>query len=223
MMVELYEWNSWKYPGHGKFLKYFLLIVCLLFMSTHVTSQDRSNDAGTLNLEHISRYLDKLITGKTAFTQYNSDGTISSGNFYFKRPWHARLEYNHPETALIIAQGLRVAVFDLKSNTNPAIYPLRLTPLHLLLAPDIALDDPRYFQGFVSGPQRSVLYLKQDSNNIVVKVELEFNNDPLRILGWVYEDSFGQRIKVELVEIIEISEFQPNFFSIEIEMESLGK
>ena len=42
--------------------------------------------AEKLSLATLSKYLNGLTTGEADFTQVNSDGTISTGKIYIKRP-----------------------------------------------------------------------------------------------------------------------------------------
>ena len=96
--------------------------------------------AQQLSLNGISRYLNSLTTLEAEFTQINADQTISTGVIKIQRPGRARFEYNPPDETLVIAGGQQLAVFDAKSNTGPEQYPLRETPLNLILARTVDLS-----------------------------------------------------------------------------------
>jgi hypothetical protein len=50
-----------------------------------------------------------------------------------------RFEYNPPNNALVLASSGRLAIFDDKGNQDPVIYPLKRTPLAIILAKNIDL------------------------------------------------------------------------------------
>ena len=89
--------------------------------------------ADKLPLNSISSYLNDLTTAKGEFTQINSDGTISTGTIYIKRPGRVRFEYNAPETGVVVAGSNTVVIYDTKSNQPPETYPLSRTPLSIIL------------------------------------------------------------------------------------------
>jgi hypothetical protein len=67
-----------------------------------VAASCRSREAAAC---HISAYLNGLTTVEADFTQVNSDGTISTGKIYIKRPGRVRFEYGPPDRSLVIAGG----------------------------------------------------------------------------------------------------------------------
>ena len=85
-----------------------------------------------------------MTTARGEFTQINADQTISTGTIYIKRPGRIRFEYNPPEQTLVMAGGSQVAIFDGKSANNPDQYPLRRTPLNLLLERKVGLGKTQY-------------------------------------------------------------------------------
>lgn len=105
-----------------------LIAPLVLALSVHTASA-----AEKLSLNEISKYLNALKSAKGAFTQINDDGTISTGTIYIRRPGRARFEYNPPDEALVVAGGGQLAIFDNKSNQPPEQYPLKRTPLNLIL------------------------------------------------------------------------------------------
>lgn len=89
-------------------------------------------------LARISKALNGVTTLKADFTQVDVKG-VSSGRFYLARPGKLRFEYDPPTPTLIVADGKRVTVRDLKMKTD---YRARIgeTPLRLLLNADIDLS-----------------------------------------------------------------------------------
>ena len=79
--------------------------------------------------------------------QTNADGSRSTGKLYIKRPGRARFEYDPPMKSLVMAGSGQVAIFDEKSNQPPEQYPLRRTPLNLILADNVNLGQAKMVIG----------------------------------------------------------------------------
>ena len=103
--------------------------------------------ADKLSLKTLSGYLNGLTTVESEFTQVNSDGTVSTGKLFIQRPGRVRFEYNPPDKTLVLAGGQQVAIFDGKSNAPPEQYPLKRTPLNLILAKNINLGKAKMVVG----------------------------------------------------------------------------
>ena len=52
-----------------------------------------------------------------------------------------RLEYAAPNNALVIAGAGSVAIFDDKTKNGPTLFPLKQTPLNLLLGKNVNLNN----------------------------------------------------------------------------------
>ena len=72
---------------------------------------------------------------------------MSTGRIFIKRPGRVRFEYNPPDKALVMAGGQQVAIFDGKSNVPPEQYPLKRTPLNLILASNVNLGKAKMVVG----------------------------------------------------------------------------
>ncbi len=103
--------------------------------------------AEKISLSEISNYLNKLTTAEAEFTQINADGSIGTGRLIIKRPGRVRFEYAPPDKSLVLASGGQVAIFDPKSNQPPEQYPLKRTPLNLILAANIDLGRAKMVVG----------------------------------------------------------------------------
>ena len=104
--------------------------------------------AQAISIDEINRYLNGLKTAEGEFTQINADGTISTGQIYIHRPGRIRFEYNPPEETLVMAGGGQLAIFDGRAAGNPDQYPLKQTPLNLILARNIDLSRNEMIVGY---------------------------------------------------------------------------
>jgi len=113
-----------------KILFKVLFITCFM---THPSFAEK------ISLSNISDYINGLKMVEADFEQVNSDGSIDAGKLYIRRPGKMRLEYEAPNNALVIAGAGSVAIFDDKTKNGPTIFPLKKTPLNLLLKKDVNL------------------------------------------------------------------------------------
>lgn len=154
--------------------------------------------AEPISLDTLSSYFNGFSTARTEFTQINPDQSISTGTLYIHRPGRMRFEYDPPENSLVMAGGGQVAIFDSKSNQGPSQYPLRRTPLNLILAQrvDLARDS------------MVVAHRQEDDTTIVVaqdpehpeygNIRLVFTDDPVELRQWRVTDDAGRETTVIL-------------------------
>ena len=72
------------------------------------------------------------------FVQIGPNGERAEGRFYLWKPGRMRFEYKPPSPLLVVANGSWVGISDLKERTTER-YPLKATPLKLLLSDNIDL------------------------------------------------------------------------------------
>jgi len=179
--------------------------------------------AEKLSLSALSAYLNAMKTVQSEFTQINADGTISTGNIYIRRPGRARFEYNPPSEALVLAGGRQVAIFDAKSNTGPTQYPLKRTPLNLILARNVDLGRAdmvidHSFDGIATQ------VLAQDPENPEYgNIQLMFTDDPVELRQWVITDGAGDQTIVILGALEDVASLNNNMFSITYEIDRRGR
>lgn len=153
-------------------------------------------------LKELSAYFNGIDTLEATFVQLNDDGTRSSGTLYMRRPGRARFEYDPPEKSLVMAGGGQVAIFDGRSNaTMPEQYPLKRTPLWLVLERNVDLNRRNMVVGHFGDATTTTLVAQDPDEPQNGRVELLFRNDPLTLAGWTVIDGGGARTRVELEEI----------------------
>lgn len=168
-------------------------------------------------LDRISAYMDDLTSAQAAFRQINADGSESTGTFYLQRPWNARLDYDPPEPALIIANGRTVAIFDRKSNSGPEMYPVQGTPIYFLLADDVDLSDSEYLIRHIVRDELTEVHLRSLRKKFKGYIKLVFANDPLSLLGWIFVDEFDNITQFVLGPLDRNADIPDKLFSINAE------
>jgi outer membrane lipoprotein-sorting protein len=170
----------------------------------------------------ISDYLNGLTTVEADFTQVNSDGSISTGKIFIKRPGRVRFEYAPPDRSLVIAGGQQVAIFDAKSNQPPEQYPLKRTPLNLILAANIDLGRAKMVVGHTEDGTSTRVRAQDPENPEYGSIELVFTADPVELRQWVIIDDLGAETTVILGEMKKGVQLGARMFDITAETSARG-
>ena len=178
--------------------------------------------AEKISLGTISDYLNGLTTVESDFTQINSDGSISTGRIYIKRPGRVRFEYAPPDRSLVIAGGQQVAIFDAKSNQPPEQYPLKRTPLNLILAENVDLSRAKMVVGHTEDGTSTRVRAQDPESPEYGSIELVFTADPVELRQWVITDDLGAQTTVILGEMKKGGQLGARLFDITAESSARG-
>jgi outer membrane lipoprotein-sorting protein len=178
--------------------------------------------AEKIPLATISAYLNSLTTVESDFTQINSDGSISTGKIYIKRPGRVRFEYAPPDRSLVIAGGQQVAIFDAKSNQPPEQYPLKRTPLNLILAEKIDLARASMVVGHTADGTSTRVRAQDPETPEYGTIELVFTEGPVELRQWVITDDLGAQTTVILGELTKGGNLGARLFDITAETSARG-
>lgn len=170
--------------------------------------------AAPISLRDLSAYLGGLTTVETDFTQVNADGSVSMGKLYIRRPGRVRFEYAPPDRSLVLASGGQVAIFDAKSNQPPEQYPLKRTPLNLILADKIDLGRAKMVVGHREVENTTRVVAQDPEHPEYGTIELVFSGNPVALRQWIITDDLGQQTTVILGELKTGLTFKPSLFNI---------
>lgn len=157
--------------------------------------------AEKLPLSVISGYLNGMRTATGSFTQINDDGTISTGQIYIKRPGRVRFEYNPPEQILVIAGAGSVVIVDGKSNDAPKRYPLKRTPLSIILADKVDLGRARMVTGHSYDGTATTVTAQDPEHPEYGNIQMLFTANPVELRQWVINDGSGNQTTVVLGDL----------------------
>jgi outer membrane lipoprotein-sorting protein len=168
-------------------------------------------------LNMLSQYLTNIGTVETTFTQINSDGTLATGKLYIQRPGRMRFEYDPPNNALVIAGGNQLSIFDPVSDGLPSQYPLRQTPLHLILSREVNLGRSDMVVAH-TGDDTATRVLAQDPDRPELgTIELVFSSDPVELRQWVITGADNAATTVILGRLAERDDLSAFLFDITFE------
>ncbi len=170
--------------------------------------------ADKIGLAELSAYLNQLATVQSDFTQVNADGSVSLGKIYIKRPGRVRFEYAPPDKSLVLASAETVAIFDGKSNQPAEEYPLKRTPLNLILAPKIDLARAKMVVGHNEVENTTRVVAQDPEHPEYGTIELVFTANPVALRQWVITDDLGQQTTVILGELQPVDDLKASLFNI---------
>ena len=173
--------------------------------------------ADKIPLKELSAYLNTLTTAETDFTQVNADGSVATGKLFIKRPGRVRFEYAPPDKSLVLASGGQVAIFDAKSNQPPEQYPLKRTPLNLILAENVNLGAAKMVVAHAEEKNTTRVRAMDPKNPEYGSIDLIFTADPVTLRQWIITDDLGQQTTVMLGELATGTKYPPSLFSIDME------
>ncbi len=198
-----------------KYLRLLILPVLWVALSLPVAAEK-------LSLNQISNYLNKFTTAKGGFTQINGDGTISTGTIYIRRPGRIRFEYAPPDKTLVLASAGTVAIFDGKSNTAPEQYPLKRTPLGIVLQKNVNLARAKMVVGHTSDGKTTTVVAQDPEHPDYGQIRLLFTSNPIELRQWVIVDGTGGETTLVLNELDKGIKLPNRLFNIDLEAEDRG-
>lgn len=174
--------------------------------------------ADILPLQDISDYLNDMKTAQAPFTQVNDDGSISTGQVFIKRPGRVRFEYDPPVQAMVLASANTVAIFDGRSNQPPETYPLKRTPLSVILARKVNLAKANMVVGHAYDGEATIVTAQDPDNPEYGNIQLMFSAEPVALKQWIINDGAGGKTTVILGEMETGMPLKNTLFNIEMQM-----
>ena len=175
--------------------------------------------AEKISLFSLSSYLDSIKKVSGTFTQFNSDKTISTGRIFLFRPGRMRMEYKTPDNSLVIVGGSQIAVFDSKSNTDPRVFPLRKTPLNILLKKKINLKTSDIVIRHEEEENSTVVLLQDPKLSSYGSLKLVFVDHPVTLRQWVITNEMGDQTVLKFKDFINQPNMSSDKFNISLEID----
>lgn len=170
--------------------------------------------AEKISLDRLNTYLNDLPVVKASFSQINSDRSKSKGQLYLSRPGKMRFEYAKPNNALVIASAGSVAVYDDKSKNGPAVYPLKKTPLNLILGENIDLKSNGMVAEHIESEEYTIVIARDPKRKSQGHIQLMFTDNPVALRQWVITDQSKQKTTVILGKMEEQKKLPLRLFEI---------
>ena len=179
-------------------MKIILKIKILIKVLIIISCSSHPSLAEKISLNKISDYINGLTSLQADFEQVNSDGSIDTGKLYIRRPGRMRLEYTAPNNALVIAGAGSVAIFDDKSKNGPTLFPLKKTPLNLLLKKNVDLYKNEMITEHTANNENTFIVAKDPKRKSQGSIKMMFSNSPVSLQGWTITNQSNQKTKIIL-------------------------
>ena len=179
-------------------MKIILKIKILIKVLIIISCSSHPSLAEKISLNKISDYINGLTSLQADFKQVNSDGSIDTGKLYIRRPGRMRLEYTAPNNALVIAGAGSVAIFDDKSKNGPTLFPLKKTPLNLLLKKNVDLYKNEMITEHTANNENTFIVVTDPKRKSQGGIKIVFNNSPVSLQGWTITNQSNQKTKIIL-------------------------
>ena len=174
--------------------------------------------AEKISLNEISSYFNAMTTAEAQFSQITDTGETSTGRLFIRRPGRIRFEYDPPEATLVVVGGGQVAVFDPKSRDEPLRFPLRHSPLNLILEREVDLAQRDMVVAHFEVESQTAVTLQDPENPDYGFIQLIFNDNPVQLDQWVVQDNSGGQTHIILDSLTEGGKLSNMLFNIQHEM-----
>ncbi|MEM7215933.1 MAG: outer-membrane lipoprotein carrier protein LolA [Pseudomonadota bacterium] len=195
-------------------LKKLLLATCFLVgvatLSPGVNAKANDKQAA---IDAISEHFTSVPTMTGEFIQFGPSGEQTGGTFFIHRPGKIRFNYEEPSPIMVVSNGKTLAVNNKKLKTW-SYYPLKKTPLSLLLSNSIEIDDKTIR---AVDAQEDITTIVMGNKNIFGDSEITLLFDPLTqdLRQWTIKDAQGKETSVMIFNVEKNIEISDSVFRIE--------
>lgn len=168
------------------------------------------DDAAAVRL--ISKHFSGVPSMTGEFIQFGPNGEQTGGKFYLQRPGKIRFDYDKPSPITVKADGKTVSINNKKLNTWD-YFPLKKTPLRLLLADRIDVND-KSIQSVKIEDDLTTVVLANKSIFGNSKITLMFDPNTYDLRQWTITDNQGKDTSVMIFNVKKNVRFNKRLFRI---------
>ena len=164
------------------------IIVIFLFLSIFQPLHANLKEQIISNLEktkNLSFYFKQTINDKN-----------EEGNCIIEYPKKIFCSYNNLNKKIIVSNGKSLVIKN-QTNNQYYLYPLKKTPLELILNKNFLIDQIKYLDGKTIDNKYLNFTLKNKDNII----NIFFDNQTLNLIGWQTEDIYQNLVITFIYEV----------------------
>ena len=174
-------------------LRILILIIIAKFTSTlTVIAFDEK-----LLLDSIEGHWNKINTMSGSFIQYNSDQTISYGNFFLSKPFNSKFVYENNNETIITNETLIILLDE--EGFRIESYPLLNSPIKNLLKTKV--DFENFSSNINLNTENDFYHIYMSDIDEKRSAVFSFNKDSLDLKKWEIVDEFDQSTVLEFTKI----------------------
>ena len=178
-------------------MKKFILIIFLSLGITEISASEK---------EAIKKNLKKIDNFSFNFEQ-NINGKIEKGNCTVQYPKKIYCEYDLSNEKILVSNGRSLVI---KSKTSYYLYPLKSTPLNLILDKDFLLQKISFMEEKLINEEFINYKFVEDNNEI----NIFFNRKNYNLIGWQTVDIYQNLNNTYLSSITKNKKLKKNLFKL---------
>ena len=188
-------------------------VAATIVLSLNFAANAKVTGADAKAVQEISKHFSGVPSMMGEFIQFGPNGEQTGGRFFLQRPGKIRFDYNKPSPIMVKADGRTVGINNKKLKTWD-YFPLRKTPLRLLLADKIDVNDKAI----------QSVKLEEDLTTVVLadkplfgksKITLMFDPNSYDLRQWTITDNQGKDTSVMIFNIKKNVKFKKRLFKID--------
>jgi len=165
--------------------------------------------ADKADIARIEKYLNGITTLRAKFVQSEQDGHTMEGVLSLQRPGRLRFSFVPKGPYEIIADGTQLNYIGGGALTQVS---MGATPLSVLVAKEIHLDDTLDVVDVQRAPKYIALTLVQKKNPNGERLTIEFADNPLQLKKWSITYKNGHVVTIGLFDVETDVKFPPDTF-----------
>ena len=176
-------------------MKKFILIIFLSLGIIEISASEK--DAIKKNLKEIDNFSFNF--------EQNINGKIEKGNCTVQYPKKIYCEYDLSNEKILVSNGRSLVI---KSKTSYYLYPLKSTPLNLILDKDFLLQKISFMEEKLINEEFINYKFVEDNNEI----NIFFNRKNYNLIGWQTLDIYQNLSITYLYSVLKNQDFDKNLF-----------
>ena len=185
-------------------------IATSLFVASAVGASSENETA-----QKIADHFASVKTMMGEFVQLSPDGNQVAGKFFISRPGKLRFNYEKPSAVRVISDGKNLAVGNQKLKTW-SLYPLRTTPLKLLLSDKIDLS-AKTVKSVTEDENLTTIVMGNKSVFGKSTITMMFDPKTYELRQWTIKDAQGKDTTVMIFNIETGVDFARSVFRVPYE------
>ena len=176
-------------------MSYRLLILILIIKLTSALTANAFNEKSLLKI--IQDQWNEVNTMSGSFIQYNSDETMSYGNFYLSKPFKSKFIYQNNNETIVTTETLIVLLDEEGFKIDS--YPLLNSPIKNLLVNEVDFENLNANIKLNEKNNYYQIYLSElDKKGAAI---FSFDKDSFDLKKWEIIDEFNQSTVLEFTKI----------------------
>ena len=189
-------------------MSYRLLILILIIKLTSTLTASAFNEK--LLLKIIEDQWNEVNTMSGSFIQYNSDETMSYGNFYLSKPFKSKFIYQDNNETIVTTETLIVLLDEEGFKIDS--YPLLNSPIKNLLVNEVDFENLNANIKLNEKNNYYQIYLSElDKKGAAI---FSFDKDSFDLKKWEIIDEFNQSTVLEFTKIKKNISIGPETYKI---------